>query len=72
MKKIVLAVLVTFLAVPFSLAGIPAALNGVIITTNPDWVEECEYVGEVRAGSSWGGLTMKKVAEKKTYKKPTR
>ena len=50
-------------------ASAPSAKNGVVITTNPDFVEGCEYAGEVRAGSSWGGLTMKGVAEKKTYKK---
>ncbi len=60
-----------FSVIPMAMtwAGPPAAQNGVVITTNLEFVEGCEFVGEVRAGSSWGGLTMKKVAEKKTYKK---
>ena len=69
MKKNLGLVIVALSLVSVGWAGSPAAQNGVVITTNPDFVEDCEYVGEIRAGSSWGGLTMKKVAEKKTYKK---
>ena len=72
MRSLTVSILAAVLMSPSTWASSPAAQNGVVITTNPDFVEGCEYAGEVRAGSSWGGLTMKKVAEKKTYKKLTK
>jgi len=51
-----------------AIASTPKEWDGVRVTDDDERVEGCEYLGEVKGKSGWGGALAQNVGEEKAYK----